>query len=96
MPYRIVASSPKAIDRITVAKANGVWIDTFKTGPESKSFTKYPMNSLHIGESLEIPIEGVNEASLRVAASNRSRNTGKKFIVLKHTEIGMLELARIE
>lgn len=53
------------------------------------------LDSVNVGTSITIPIEGAKEASLRVTASKRGKALGKKFAIIKHKEFGVYEIARI-
>lgn len=91
MAHNIVGSSPQAL---ALVKSN---IDVFGLNTGSPHHrTKYPFDSLAIGQSFTLPIEGTNENSLRnQAIAWKKRSGGKTFTVIKHREYACFEVARI-
>ena len=92
MSYEIVESSPTAKAKIKS------FID-----PENKqvfkntsALCKYPFDELVIGQSFCVNFDDVKESSLRVNTSVKNRNTGKKFVVIKHDEFKLFEIARVK
>lgn len=56
----------------------------------------YPFDDLDVGTSFTCKLEAVNWKSLRVCVSQRNkRNNGKKFVFIKHDNLGLCEVARI-
>ena len=82
---KIVESSPKAKEKIETTE------DEFGT---CKQVSKYPFECLEIGQSFAVPTVDIKENSMRSLVSKRN-NSGKKFIVVKHTESGVFEIARV-
>lgn len=91
MTHKIVESSPKALALVTTTT------DVFGLNAGSQHHrTKYPFDSLAIGQSFTLPIEGTNEISLRnQAVAWKKRTGGKIFTVIKHREYACFEVARI-
>lgn len=79
MAFEIVASSPKAQE--LAKKANE---------PSNKI---YPFESLEVGQSFTAKLAEINWKSLRVVCSQKSKN-GKKYLFVKHDELGVCEVAR--
>jgi len=91
MAYEIFDCSPEAAKRIeSETDAFGV------TERKGNHRTKYPFADLLLGKCFTVPIGEANEASLRNQASASGvRFGGKKFAVIKHVELGVVEVARI-
>lgn len=93
MLFEVVQSSPKA-EAMIKSREDALGIVT-----QRHALAKYPYDQLHIGQSFIVQLDGeVNEGSVRLGASQRSKKTGKKFSVLKHAESPYgrcLEIARI-
>lgn len=91
MSYPVVDCSPKARAKI-VESTEGlpapVEINTHHR-------TKYPIDQLHVGQSFTVPLAEANEASLRLTASKRGKDSKKRFCVIKHAEYACFEVARI-
>lgn len=79
MSIQIVASSPKALE---VAKEK----------PHSNGAT-YPFNELEVNQSFTLPKAEANVKSLQVIASRKSKG-GKRFVVVVHDELSLVEVAR--
>ena len=61
-----------------------------------KNWTEqFPFSELNIGESFFVAIRDVNEANLRAMASKKGKQYNKRFAVIKDSEWGMLEVARV-
>lgn len=57
--------------------------------------TKYPFRSLAIGQSFAVFFEQVGETNIRNQAYLSSKRLNKKFIVIKHHDLELYEVARI-
>lgn len=79
MPIEIVSSSPQALD----AAKNGV-----------KNSKTYPFDKLEVGKSFTIPYDECNLQSLQVITSRKSKGD-KKFKMIKHDALQVVEVARI-
>jgi hypothetical protein len=84
MSIDIVSSSPKAIE--TGEQEQGL--------PEVGK-VKYPFALLDKGQSFTIPIQSANRNSLKVLCHYYSKDE-KRFILIKHSEYNIYEIARIE
>lgn len=82
MSYNITDSSPQAAE--VAKKAPNV-------GTGAK---KYPFDKLNVGQSFSVPIDGANIKSLRTRASQKSV-LGKRFVVVLHEGMGVIEVARV-
>lgn len=89
MDYPIYTSSPKALKLIQSYQ------DDKGTSVNTHHSSKYKFEQLAIGFSFAVPIAEGKETSLRRLATEYGKKLGKKFSVLKHQEIGMIEVARI-
>lgn len=90
MDYQIFECSPKARAKIKVEIKD--LNDTFIS---ESGLTKYPFSQLKIGQSFTVPIEGAKESSIRLSSTGQGKKQGKKFTVIKHDELGCIEVARI-
>ena len=79
MSIEIVSSSPKALEAAKEA---------------TKGNPRYPFDKLEVGQSFTIPVAECNLASLQVIASRKSKKV-KKFKILRHEDLGVIEVARI-
>ena len=84
--YAVVASSPKALAR----KAK------IHEGKPIKESAIYPFATMETGQSFAVPFADVDEMVLRNAVSRRNRRVDEVFVVVKHKDIQMYEVARIE
>lgn len=91
MNYQIVECSPKA--RAKMKPNEGVEVPAEEVNEHHR--TKYPTDALKVGQSFTVPIGEANEMSLRITASKRGKDTGKKFCVIKHAEYACFEVARL-
>lgn len=91
MPYTIVECSPQA--RAKIKPNDGAEVPAAE--PNEHHRTKYPTDALKVGQSFTVPISEANEMSLRITASKRGKDTGKKFCVIKHADYQCFEVARI-
>lgn len=80
MSIEIVASSPKAQEMAA------------KKPVEKRN---YPFEDLNVGQSFTTKIAETNVKSLRVMASQKSKD-GKRFVMVKHDDLGICEVARVE
>lgn len=55
----------------------------------------YPFAHMNIGESISIPLQGLNEKSVRVRMSTAKARWGFTFKMIKHPELGVAEVGRI-
>jgi hypothetical protein len=78
---KIVASSPKA------GEVSEKMID--KAQPK----LRYPFDELAVGQSFTIAKDEANMRSLQVRASQKSK-AGKRFVVVVHNELQLVEVAR--
>lgn len=56
--------------------------------------SKYPFHLLPLGYSFAVPFDEKVRSSLRLCAWNASKKYGKKFKVLTHRNLGVLEIVR--
>lgn len=90
MTYEIIESSPKALAKVEATE------DAYGVENElTHQRAKFPWQLLKIGQSFAVPVSEGNEASLRNSASQFSKKTGKKFAVLRHSDLQLLECARL-
>ena len=54
----------------------------------------YPFDKLEAGQSFTLAIESANLQSLRTIASRKSKN-GKRFAVVLHEELSLVEVGRL-
>ena len=87
----IYESSPKAKDRINPANV-GTGETSFPVGQ-----AKYPFSMLLIGQSFVVVNKEDRKQQLRLTAYAASfgRRHNKKFLVLKHVDLNLFEVARI-
>ena len=90
MNYQIVESSPKAKAKIR----SFIDAENKPVFKNTNTLTKYPYDELLIGQSFCVGLAEVKESSLRVLTSIKNKNTGKKFVVIKHEEFNCFEIAR--
>ena len=90
MQYAIVECSPKAKEKIN-SYEDTKGIEALPTHQRAK----YPWQAMKIGQAFAVPLAEGNEASLRNGASLYAKNSGKKFTVIRHGELGCFEVARI-
>jgi hypothetical protein len=79
MSIEIVTSSPQAIE---AAKET------------TRGQTLYPFDKLEVGQSFTLPAAECNIASLQVVTSRKSKK-GKRFKMIQHDALGIVEVARI-
>ena len=91
MTYPVVECSPQA--RAKIAPNQGELSLSVEINTHHRS--KYPIDQLQVGQSFTVPIAEANEASLRITASKRGKDTKKKFCVIKHPGFACFEVARI-
>ncbi len=89
MTYQIVDCSPKAAEQIKSYE------DAFGTSLKEHHLTKYPFDQMKIGKAFAVPMTANKESTIRVSASAKNRATGKKFVVVKHIESNVFEVARV-
>lgn len=56
---------------------------------------KYPFAHMNIGESISIPLQGMNENSVRARMSTAKARYGFTFKMIKHRHLGVAEVGRI-
>ena len=56
---------------------------------------KYPFDRLEVGESFTAQIVDTNEKSLRACVIARNKKGVKKFVFVRHDDLGLLEVGRI-
>lgn len=95
--YQLLESSPKAkYKAIRYLQNKGIDLNEFKAGTLKENFNnKKPWQFLSVGESFKEEIATTNESYLRSDAANKSKKLNKIFIVIKHSEFGLFEVARI-
>lgn len=64
-------------------------------GEAHKIKQKYPFDGLDVGKCFTIPVADARLSSLRSIASRKSVE-GKKFKVVVHESMGLVEVARLE
>lgn len=90
--YEIFDCSPRAKAKIAAD------FDESKAAPATPNEhhrVKYPFSALDVGKSFGVPMNEVNEGSIRNAASVHSKASGKKFCIVKHPGLMLYEVARI-
>lgn len=88
--YPIFESSAEALQRIENKASVG-------TGAINRPTTsaKYPFPLLKIGMSFAVPFADIGLNTICCSASRFAARSGKKFTVIKHTDLGVYEVARI-
>jgi hypothetical protein len=89
MTYQIQQCSPKALARTIGNEPANVGI---QAAPE----TGYPFVAMLVGQCFTLPFEGKNEKTLRNRVAVQNAKDERKFIVVKHTEFGCYEVARVK
>lgn len=89
MSYNIVESSPQAKSKIASYE------DNVGVSYNNHHRAKYPFEELKIGNSFTIPVGEASDGVLRTLATNKGKKLGKKFSVIKHTDLALIEVARI-
>jgi hypothetical protein len=89
MSYAIVEASPQAKVKVETKT------DVFGVQPSSHHRAKYPLSELGLGQCFTVPFADLNEVALRSSVSLFAKKTGKRFTVLKHTNLKLVEVARI-
>lgn len=89
MTFELHDASPQAKKKITS------YVDTVGAHANDHHRIKYPFDELTIGKCFTVPFAEANETSLRLTASVRGKNSGKKFAVIKHNDLQIVEVARI-
>lgn len=56
---------------------------------------KYPFSLLAVGQSFTLQIVGTNAQSLRACVANRNKKANKKFVLVRHVDLGILEVGRV-
>jgi hypothetical protein len=57
---------------------------------------KYPWGEMKLGQSFSVPFAEIKEGNIRNQASVTTRHAGgKKFVVIKHNDLQLYEVARI-
>ena len=78
-------------------------IEIVTMSPQAEAFAKakakslalvYPFDDLQAGQSFTVPKAEANLGSLRAIASRKSKGE-KRFVVIKHEELGVVEVARV-
>ncbi|HEX2242020.1 MAG TPA: hypothetical protein VHK27_01940 [Gammaproteobacteria bacterium] len=90
MNYEIYECSEAARRRI---EPNAV--ECGQTYPNTHHRAKYPFSELKLGQAFAVPFKEASEPSLRVTASRLSKELKRKFIVIKHNDWEVFEVARI-
>jgi len=90
--YEVIAASPKALALCEASKV--------KQGEriEDKANSKYPFNSLLVGESFAVAFADTTPgmlASLRSSATSYGKSLSRKYCVIVHNDFGCVEVARI-
>lgn len=75
--YNIVESSPQALFKDNLGEGKLL----------------YPFKDLEEGKSFIVPIADAKEKSLRTLCYTQGRKYGKKFVLIKHEESGIYEIA---
>lgn len=55
----------------------------------------YPFDELPEGKSFLLPVADVNEKSLQVACYREGKRLGRKFVMVKHEQHGLIEVAHV-
>lgn len=70
--------------------------DDTKAGlKQPEMWAKYPWSIMQIGQCFIERFEVANEGSLRSLAAQQKSKTGKTFVVIKHLDLQIFEIARI-
>lgn len=90
MEFEIFPASPEAMKKIKceIVDKN----DTFKNEHHR---VVYPFDLLKIGECFTFKLGDYIESSVRLSAFNVGKKNGKKFTVIKHKDLGLVEVARV-
>ncbi len=90
--FKLYECSPEAKEKIKVSIPEVSILD--KPMPDPREI--YPLSALLVGQCFTVAIVDCNYDALRVAVSKRSKKLNRKFCVLKHKELNLIEVARIE
>ena len=96
MTYQIQQCSPKASARIDWDWAAKNPVKLPNVGIVSESKPEYPFECIAFAECFIIPFEDKNEKTLRNRVAVQNKKDERKFIVVKHTEFGCYEVARVK
>jgi len=91
-PYPIIESSPAALSKCDPSQLGKGVADAMRSN------AKYPIGQLLIGQSFAVPFASLEMGtlqSLRSLASQHAKRGGKKFAVLTHKGLQLIEVARI-
>ena len=86
--YKIVTCSEKAKAMIETTEGEPVKYN-------AASYLLYPLDSMKIGDAFAVPFDHVREDSLRTVMSRKGKKKRKKFVVLKHDDMKVFEVARV-
>jgi|WetSurMetagenome_2_1015567.scaffolds.fasta_scaffold104786_5 hypothetical protein len=84
MPIDIVETSAKALQESETKKPGAIVGKVI-----------YPFLQLNTGQSFIVPISEANQKSLYMLCRYHSKHN-KRFIMVKHKELNIIEIARIE
>lgn len=90
MNYPIYPASPDAMSKIKCEI-----VDKGDTFENTHHLIKYPFDQLRIGECFTVGMSDANEFSLRITANKTAKRTNKLFTVIKHKDLGLVEVARV-
>lgn len=88
--YALQPCSPKAAERIEQYESDLV------VNAYLRSNEVYPFEIMSIGQCFIIPMTSSVANRIRVITSKKNAKTQKQFIVVKHTEFGCYEVARVK
>ena len=89
MKYETYECSPQAKEKVQTTE------DKFGLEAKGKSWAKYPWDSMEIGKCFVVPFEAGKDKSLRTSAAQQKSKTGKSFVVIKHKDLKIFEVARV-
>ncbi len=89
MKHDLFDCSPKAKEKIKT------YDDLIGIDATGEVWAKYPFRTMKIGKCFIVAFEAGKDKSLRTLAAQWKVKTGKVFIVIKHKESKLFEVARI-
>lgn len=62
---------------------------------QKHTLTVYPFDQLEVGQSFSVELDEKKYKSIHAIASRKGKMQKKKFVVIRHTDLNLLEVARI-
>lgn len=91
--FEIVPSTTRARSRMHPAEEHGPSGVPFYTLPAQ---TRYPLKTLNVGESFYVPMDYPSMSSLRAQLTRNTDNGAKRFVLVKHKDKCVYEVARVK